>query len=68
MGYHQDVFADEANAYVLVEPETIQEHISIRNTKRLRENLNKVFNKHFGFSILNTKVQALVSRVEHISI
>lgn len=68
MGYHQDVFADETNAYVLVEPETIQEHISIDNTKRLRENLNKVFCKHFGFSILDTKVQELIGRVEHITI
>ena len=68
MGYHQDVFADEANAYILVEPETIQEYISICNTKRLRDNLIKIFYKHFGFSILDTKTQDLFGRVEHITI
>lgn len=67
MGYHQDVFADETNAYVLIEPETIQEHVSVSNTKRLREDLSKVFYKHFGFSILDTKVQELLERVEHIT-
>ena len=65
MGYHQDVFVDEANAYVLIEPETIQEFVSVSSTKRLRENLNKVFYKHFGFSILDTKIQELLGRVEH---
>lgn len=68
MGYHQNVFADETNAYVLVEPETIQEHISVYNTKRLRGDLNKIFNKHFGFSIIDTKVQELLGRVEHVII
>lgn len=68
MGYHKDVFADETNAYVLVEPETIQEHISIDNTKRLREDLNKVFQKHFGFSILKAEIPALMARTEHVLI
>lgn len=68
MGYHEDVFIDETNAYVLIEPETIQEYISINNTKRLRENLSKVFYKHFGFSILDIKIQELLGRVEHITI
>jgi len=68
MGYHKDVFADETNAYVLIEPETIQEFVSTSNTKRLREDLSKIFQKHFGFSILDTKVGELLGRVEHITI
>ncbi|OGN11018.1 MAG: hypothetical protein A3I26_00260 [Candidatus Yanofskybacteria bacterium RIFCSPLOWO2_02_FULL_43_10] len=68
MGYHEDVFADEANAYVLIEPETIQEFASISNTKRLREDLRTIFQKHFGFSILDIKVQELLGRVEHVLI
>lgn len=68
MGYHKDVFADETNTYVLVEPETIQEFVSISNTKRLREDLGTIFQKHFGFSILDTKVGELLGRVEHITI
>src|SRR3989344_3903921 len=66
MGYHSDVFADETNAYVLVEPETVTEYVNIRNTKNLRTRLDAIFKKHFGFSILNTKVPALMSRAEHI--
>ncbi len=68
MGYHQDVFADEANAYVLVEPETIQEYISIENTKNLRERLDVIFKKHFGISLLQTKIPALMARTEHVLI
>ena len=68
MGYHQDVFADETNAYVLIEPETIQEFVSVSNTKHLREDLSKVFQKHFGFSILDAKIHELISRVEHVTI
>lgn len=66
MGYHKDVFADETNAYVLVEPETIQEHISVSNTKRLRKELDKVFQKHFGFSVLKAEITALMARTERI--
>ena len=66
MGYHSDVFADETNAYVLVEPETMTEYVNIRNTKNLRTKLDAIFKKHFGFSILNTKVPALMNRAEHI--
>ena len=66
MGYHADVTIDETNAYVLVEPDTIQNYISIRNTENLREKLNRIFVKHFGFSLIETKISALMNRIEHI--
>ena len=66
MGYHQDVFADETNAYVLVEPDTIQEYVSIQNTKNIREKLNTIFKKYFGFSLVETEVSALMARAEHV--
>ena len=66
MGYCEDVVIDETNAYVLVEPETIQEYVSVHNTKNFREQLDKIFKKYFGLSILNTELPSLMSRVEHV--
>mgnify|MGYP001590265387 FL=1 len=68
MGYCNDVVVDETNAYVLVEPDTIQEFISMDNTKNLREQLDKIFGRYFGFSILETEVPALMARTSHIVI
>ena len=68
MGYHTDVFADETNAYVLVEPETIQDFVSIRNTQNLRSKLDTIFKKYFGYSILEAKAPTLLARAEHVSI
>lgn len=68
MGYHADVHADEANAYILVEPETISDIATERDTKKLRERLNKIFVKHFGFSVLASEPSHLMRRVEHVLI
>mgnify|MGYP001558850792 FL=1 len=68
MGYHSDVYNDEANAYVLVEPETISEIATKRDTQKLRVRLNSIFKKHFGFSVLETKVPNLMRRVEHVQV
>ena len=68
MGYCDDVAIDEANAYILVEPDTIQEYVSVANTKNLRENLDAIFQKYFGFSIIKTKIPALMARTKHILI
>lgn len=65
MGYHTDVAADEANAYVLVEPETINEFVTVRDTERLRSRLDTIFQKHFGFSMLSVTVPALISQVDY---
>lgn len=68
MGYCDDVVVDETNAYVLVEPDTIQEYASVHNTKNLREDLDKIFEKYFGFSILKTETSSLMARTEHVLI
>jgi len=66
MGYHKDVHADEANAYVLIEPETISEFATKRDTERLRVRLNKIFTQHFGFSVLEAGPESLMKRTEHV--
>ena len=68
MGYCDDVAIDETNAYVLVEPDTIQEYVSIGNTKNFREQLARIFVKYLGFSLLQTEIPALMARTEHILI
>jgi len=68
MGYCDDVLIDETNAYVLVEPDTIQQYSSVGSTKKLREQLDKISQKFFGFSILKTEILALLARTKHISI
>lgn len=68
MGYHSDVHDDEANAYVLVEPETISEFVTQKDTQKLRVRLDIIFKKHFGFSVLETKVPELMKRTEHLQI
>jgi len=68
MGYCDDVIIDETNAYVLVEPDTIQEYSSLGNTKKLRDQLDKIFDKFFGFSILKTEISALLARTKRIFI
>lgn len=68
MGYHPDVFADETNAYVLVEPETISGIVTKRNTQKLRTRLDTIFKKHFGFSVLETKASGLMKRAEHVQV
>lgn len=68
MGYHSDVHEDETNAYVLVEPETMSEFVTKRDTQKLRTRLDSIFKKHFGFSVLETKVQNLMRRAEHVQI
>lgn len=68
MGYCGDVVIDETNAYILVEPDTIQQYSSVGSTKKLREQLDKIFTKFFGFSILKTEISALLARTEHILI
>jgi hypothetical protein len=68
MGYCDDVLVDETNAYILVEPNTIQEYSSVGSTKKLREQLDKIFKKFFGFSVLKTEISALLARTKHILI
>lgn len=68
MGYHKEVFVDEANAYVLVEPETLSQFATKNDTKKLRSNLDKIFIKYFGFSVLDSAPEMLMNRTEHVLI
>lgn len=66
MGYCDDVAIDETNAYVLVEPESVQEFASIRSTNNLREKLDMIFQRYFGSSLVKTEILTLMARAEHI--
>src|SRR3989338_6251400 len=66
MGYCDDVVIDETNAYILVEPDTIQDHRSIHNTQKFREQLSRIFTRYFGFSLVQADIPALMARTEHI--
>lgn len=68
MGYHPDAFEDESNAYILVEPETIGEFATKKDTEKLRNRLESIFKRYFGFSVLEVGVQSLVARTEHVLI
>lgn len=68
MGYHQDVFEDEANAYILVEPESLSEFVSERNTEKVRLKLDNIFEKYFKFSMIKSNIESLINRTKHIVI
>ena len=66
MGYCDDVAADETNAYVLIEPDSIQSFVSIQNTQNLRSCLGKIFERHFGFSLVDAEISSLTARTEQV--
>lgn len=68
MGYCKDVATDETNAYVLVEPESLNEFVHQKETANLRRKLIAIFKRYFGFSIIDSGVQNLIARTEHILI
>jgi len=60
MSYGDNVLDDEANAYLLTEPETFVEHFNLRDGHRFREVLDKIFYKYFGFSMASAKADLVV--------
>ncbi|MEX2090635.1 MAG: hypothetical protein WD989_00680 [Candidatus Paceibacterota bacterium] len=68
MGYHLDVHDDETNAYILVEPETLSDIATQRDTQKLRTRLDFIFKNHFGFSVLETTVPSLMRQAEHVQV
>ena len=68
MGYGEDVLTDEANAYLLTEPESLGKHISLRSGIDLRNTLDKLFKKHFGFSMAAASAESIMRRVKEFSI
>jgi len=68
MGYGKNVLEDEMNAYLLTEPQTLAKDISLGDGAGLRDVLDDVFKKYFGFSMINVPLDTLMSRVEHVSL
>lgn len=67
MGYCKEVLNDEANAYLLTEPQTLKD-ISLESGLKMRSILDKIFRKYFGFSVINAPVSFLTRLVEQLSI
>ena len=65
-GYCKDVLPDEANAYIMIEPDTVEDYISVSNTKKLKKTLEIIFQRHFGFSLSHAQIPALINRTKHI--
>ena len=66
MGYCNEVVVDETNAYILVEPDTMERYVSIRNTRQLQQQLKNIFKKYFGYSLMEVDLSALIGRTNHI--
>jgi hypothetical protein len=68
MGYSKDVLNDETNAYLLTEPQTLGYYVSLGDGFRLRDKLDLIFKKFFGFSMVNVPLGTLMPRVKHFSL
>lgn len=65
MGYGSNVLDDETNAYLLTEPQTLARDISLGNGANLRDGLDEIFRKYFGFSMVNVPLDTLNSQVRN---
>lgn len=68
MGYGDNVLDDEINAYLLTEPETLEEDVCHNEGFRLSQILDNVFKKYFGFSMAAARTEAVVARTEKLLI
>jgi hypothetical protein len=68
MGYGKNVLEDETNAYLLTEPQTLANRMSLNEGFKLRDILDKVFAKYFGFSMTTTSADFVANRTERILI
>lgn len=68
MGYGSNVLEDELNAYLLTEPQTLASDVSLRDGTRWKEMLDEVFCKYFGFSVVDSSIDAVMKRVNRFSI
>ena len=66
MGYCNEVAIDETNAYILTEPDTMKKFISVRNTHQLKQQLESIFKKYFGYFLTEIEVSNLMNRTRHI--
>jgi len=68
MGYGENVLEDETNAYLLTEPQTFRNKMSLSEGLKLRDVLDKIFAKYFGFSMMVVNADFIVNRTERILI
>ncbi len=66
MGYCNDVAIDETNAYILTEPDTMKKFVSVRNTRQLKQQLESIFKKYSGYSLMEVEISNLMNRTQHI--
>ena len=68
MGYGSNVITDEANAYMLTEPQTMEKEISLTEGRKVRDALDEIFIKYFKFSMVKTPVSVIMRKISQISI
>lgn len=70
MGYGANVIDDEINAYLLTEPETLanSRDLSLSSSKKIQEKLDRVFEKHFAFSMAGADDASLVRNLVEVVI
>lgn len=68
MGYHKKVISDEVNAYMLTEPETMEKSFPIRAGVKIRDILDKVFYKYFGYSLIKAESHIILNQIKTIKI
>jgi hypothetical protein len=68
MGYGKSVIDDEINAYLMTEPQTLAKNICLSEGKNIQRELDSVFQKHFGYSVVDASVPLLLSGVNNIAI
>ena len=69
MGYGQGVLDDEINAYMLTEPESLASRlISRSNAKNIQQKLDRIFQKHFSFSMLQADSSLLIENLNQVLI
>jgi hypothetical protein len=68
MGYHNKVVSDEVNAYMLTEPETMEDVFSIGSGEKIQNILGKIFYKYFGYSLYDAEPTSILNRIKTIRI
>lgn len=68
IGYGDNVLEDETNAYLLTEPQTLRNQLSLNEGRMLRDVLDRIFIKYFGFSMVAASADLVANRTERILI
>jgi len=68
MGYGDNVLEDETNAYMLTEPQTMAKKVCLGDGCRIRNGLDKIFYKYFGFSMTAARADLVANRTQRILI